>query len=455
MDIKEIKNAIYQKYITPTNRKRKNYVGVEFELPIVNLNKQPVDFELVHSMTEKFCRYFNFEKSKLDDDGNIFSALSNENGDDISYDCSYNTLELSFGTESNLNILDERFKKYYLFIQDFLLPNNHTLTGMGINPYYKYNKNEPVPSERYRMLYHHLSSYKKYNNFDFHNYPNFGFFSCASQVQLDVETKNVIEVINTFSKLEPLKSLLFANSPLDGWLCSRDYLWKNSMHGLNFHNVDMFDKDISDINELVDYISKMSMYCVERNGKYINFSPTPLYEYFNKEIIEGEYFVNGKYKKIHFEPNIKDLDYLRSYKLEDLTFRGTVEFRSGCTQPVREIFALAAFHAGLMENICELTELINNDNIIYTHGYKPSNLRELFNKNDIPEYIDKDALSQFLKKIVDIAKIGLTKRNMNEEKFILPLYSRAEHLFSPAKQMKNGILNGVPIEYYIADYSKI
>ncbi len=455
MDNQEIKNAIYQKYIEPTKRKRKNYVGVEFELPIVNLDKQAVDFDSVHKLTDAFCRHFDFNEFHKDDNGNIYSALSSENGDGLSYDCSYNTLELSFGTESNLNVLNERFEKYYTFIQSFLLPRNHTLTGMGINPYREYNKNEPIASERYRMLFHHLSSYKKYNNFEFHNYPNFGLFSCASQVQLDVEEGNVVEVINTFSKLEPLKSQLFANSPLGDLLCSRDYLWKKSLHGLNPRNVDMFNEELSSIDELVEYIANMSMYCVERNKKYINFSPVPLYEYFNSESIEGEYFEDGRYKKIIFKPEIKDLDYLRSFKLEDLTFRGTIEFRSGCTQPVREIFALAAFHAGLIENVSQLSKLLNKDTVIYNHGYTPSELREIFNHRGLPNFVDSNALSKLLTKIIDLAKEGLVKRNMQEEKFLLPLYSRAKHLFSPAKQMTDGIDIGVPIEYYIDDYSKI
>lgn len=455
MNKQDIKNAIYKKYIIPTQRKRKDYVGVEFELPIVNLNKKAVDFSVVHKLADSFVKFFGFEDIKRDDDGYIFSAISNKNGDGLSFDCSYNTLELSFGTESNLNVLYARFKEYYSFIQAFLLPYNHTLTGMGINPYREYNNNIPIPSERYRMLFHHLSSYTKYNNKQFHNYPNFGFFSCASQVQLDVEEENIIEVINTFSKLEPLKSQLFANSPLEDLLCSRDYLWKKSLHGLNPRNVDMFNEELSNIDELVEYIANMSMYCVERNKKYINFSPIPLYEYFNSESIEGEYFEDGRYKKIVFKPDIKDLDYLRSFKLEDLTFRGTIEFRSGCTQPVREIFALAAFHAGLMENLSELTEILNNDTVIYKHGYSPVELREMFNKKDLPDFIDKDSLSALLIKIIDLAKDGLVKRDMQEEKFLLPLYSRAKHLFSPAKQMTDGIENGVPIEYYINDYSKI
>lgn len=87
------------------------------------------------------------------------------------------------------------------------------LTGMGINPRYVVNQNVPVVSERYRMLFHHLSSYKKYgNSIPFHSYPNFGLFSCASQIQLDVEEEQVVPMLNTFTKLEPFKALILANS---------------------------------------------------------------------------------------------------------------------------------------------------------------------------------------------------------------------------------------------------
>ena len=38
--MKELEQAIYQKYIVPTKRKRTKAVGIEIELPIVNLEKK-------------------------------------------------------------------------------------------------------------------------------------------------------------------------------------------------------------------------------------------------------------------------------------------------------------------------------------------------------------------------------------------------------------------------------
>ena len=38
-----IRKAIYDKYIAPTRRERPDYIGVEIEMPVVNLSGQAVD----------------------------------------------------------------------------------------------------------------------------------------------------------------------------------------------------------------------------------------------------------------------------------------------------------------------------------------------------------------------------------------------------------------------------
>ena len=125
---------------------------------------------------------------------------------------------------------------------------------MGLNPYRHFNNNVPIANGRYRMLLHHLESYPKYpRTILFHDRPNFGLFSCASQVQLDAQKDTLVETLNTFTRLEPVKALLFANSPWEDFLCSRDYFWKHSMHGVNPHNVDIYDKKLTSVDEVVAY----------------------------------------------------------------------------------------------------------------------------------------------------------------------------------------------------------
>ncbi|MGN0465105.1 MAG: glutamate-cysteine ligase family protein [Lachnospiraceae bacterium] len=454
-----IDEAIYERYIMPTKREKTKLVGLEFELPIVNRKEEPVNFEIVHNVTDDFIRKFSFDKINRDDEGFIYSAIDKKTGDGVSFDCSYNTLEFSFGTELDLNILHARFVKYYTYIKTLLEKYDHTLTGMGINPHHDINKNVPVVSERYRMLFHYLSSYENYGEkILFHHHPNFGLFSCASQVQMDVEEKELVETLNTFTKLEPLKALIFANSP---WgkkqeiLCSRDNFWRNSLHGLNRHNVDMYGLEFESIDEIISYIKSMSMYCVEREGKYINFRPTPLVQYFASEKIKGEYFDGEKYREIMIHPEISDLQYLRSFKFEDLTFRGTVEFRSVCEQPVKEIMASGAFHAGLMENLHQLTEVLNGDHIIYHKGYNASELRRMFVKKKLPDIFNWKEVSKLISEILDIAENGLGKRGFKEEMFLEPLYIRADKLISPAREMAEGLARGKTLNDYINEYGSL
>ena len=76
--------ALYEKYIRPTQRPRSSLVGVEFELPVVNLSGQAVSFRTVHEMTEEFVRRFPFDTLHRDDEGEIYAAVRSGNGDTLS-----------------------------------------------------------------------------------------------------------------------------------------------------------------------------------------------------------------------------------------------------------------------------------------------------------------------------------------------------------------------------------
>ncbi len=459
MNEAKLNEALYEKYIRPTRRKRKKCVGVEIEMPIVNQVHDAVDFELIHAMTNEFVREFNFSQLYRDDKGEIYSAASSETGDGLSYDCSYNTLEFSFGPVEDINVLHRRFIKYVGWIQAFLTSQSHMLTGMGINPNYALNRKEPVPTGRYRMLFHHLSSYHRYgDSIPFHSHPDFGMYSCASQVQLDVEEEMLTEVLHTFSRLEPLKAVLFSNSIWNeshDILCVRDSLWKRSLHGINPHNVNMYHTELNSPAEVLEYIKSMSMFCVERDDKYLNFSPVSLRKYFDGRSVIGEYFDGEVYRSFEFQPELEDLAWLRSYKFVDVTYRGTVEFRSMCCQPFCDAMAPAAFHAGLMEVLPELTALLDEDHVIYHHGYTASELRELFIGRTIPNFVEPDALSNLLLSVIDLARKGLELRGFNEETYLEPLCQRARMLQNPASVMANGLDSGTPIDTFIRDYAKL
>lgn len=456
-----IREKLYQKYIEPTKKKRQEYVGIEIELPIINLDRRAVDFETIHELTARFMEHFQFEVMSRDDEGNVNAAQHPVNGDILSYDCSYNNLELSLGKEKTLQILYQRFCVYYTYIQRELKRYHYTLTGMGVNPYRNYNRNIPIPNGRYRMLFHHLNSYPKYQNLPlyFHKYPDYGLFSSASQVQLDVDYEELPMTIRAFSRVEPVKALLFNNSILTGeheeLACCRDMFWENSTHGINPHNIGMFDCEIESVEDLQSYIESTSMYCVERGEKYINFPPVPVMEYFERDTISGEYYADGSYHDISFSPAIEDLEYLRTFKFEDLTFRGTIEYRSVCCQPVADVMTVSAFHLGLKKQLEELDWLMQKDHVLYHHGYSATELRKLFVKQELPAFVERDALYNLAKQVVDLAKNGLQKRGFGEEIYLEPLYERIKQQLNPAQKMLLRLKEHTDIEDIILEYGSL
>ena len=453
-----IRDKLYKEFIEPTKEK-KDYIGIEIEVPIINLDKKPVDFEIVHQITNKFQNEFDdFSPNGIDYDGNIFSLKNGINSDIVCYDCSYNNIEFAMGREKDMFTIEKRFKTYYNYVKEEFEKYNYTLTGMGINPYRRYNKEIPIPSERYLMLYHHLKSFNKYNDtpMHFHDYPGYGMFSSASQVQLDIHYDDLVKTINTFSKIEPIKAILFSNSVLmdenKHVTCFRDALWEYSTHGVNPHNIGMYDVDFEGIDDILNYLETLNIYCVMRDGAYINFESINILEYFKKDSVTGEIYNKDGYREIEISPNINDIDYLRAFKFINLTFRGTLEFRSVCTQPISDTMTVAAFHLGLKEKIDELDELMSNDNVIYHKGYTASELRKILIQDEIPSFINKNNLCKLTNTILDIAKEGLMERGIGEEIFLKPLYKRVKNHTNPGKEMINSLHNDVKLEKVIEEY---
>lgn len=453
-----VKQQLYEKYIRPTERERDFYIGIEIEMPVVNLSGGAADFPAVWAAAAAFRERFGFREEKWDENGVCYSATNPETGDNVSFDCSYNNLELSLGRAVRIQELEERFQTYVTFLNGELVKTGHLLTGMGINPNRTVNRKDYIPAERYRMLERYLRCAGRWNvPMYFHPYPDFGAFASASQVQLDVRREHLIDALKGFSLVEPVKAVLFSNSvlsPDDGLLCARDGLWENSTHGINPHNVGMYDCELGCVDDLLEYICTTSIFCAERDGRYLHFQPIPITDYLRMDEVEGEYYDGGVYRPLRFRPEAEDIRYLRTYKFEDLTFRGTIEFRSVCCQPFRDAMTVPAFHAGLMAEPRRLTTLLENDHVLYHHGYSAAELRKLMNRADWPSYVDRDALKRLCVSVLELAREGLLRRGYGEERYLNALYARAKALSSPGRAMTEKLCAGTPMETIVREYAE-
>lgn len=76
-----LRKAIYDKYIAPTQKQRPDYIGVEIEMPVVNLANEPVDERVALAAAEQFAAHFGFQITGRGADGNFTSAQDSATGD--------------------------------------------------------------------------------------------------------------------------------------------------------------------------------------------------------------------------------------------------------------------------------------------------------------------------------------------------------------------------------------
>ncbi len=452
-----LRDLLYQKYFEPTKHMEKRYIGAEIEIPIIRLSGDATDQEIAKKIAWEFIEEYGFSPAGYDKFGICYSATDDNTGDNISFDCSYNNIEFSFGKEESIFPLKERFEEYIGFLNGRFLEEGHILSGFGINPNYHVNRKDFLPVPRYQMLEGFLLRGRdwKYPMY-LHPYYDFATYASASQVQMDVDGEHLIETVKAFTLAEPVKAVLFANSympEVPDLLCVRDLFWENSTHGINPHNIGIFEKIPESKDEFLDYIERTSIFCTERNGHYVHFKPIPICEYFFKDKIHAEYYEDGVYTPMDIVPAEDDLKHLRTYKFEDLTYRGTIEFRSCCTQPFHDTFSVAAFHLGLMDKTKDLIRILEEDLSIYHHGYSPGELRKILNGKKWPSFIDLDGLRALCGKVIALSEEGLKERGLGEEVFLDGLKERSKTLVSPARKMVDRLEKGDKKEDIIKDFA--
>ena len=397
------------------------FVGVELEYPVVNLEGKATDIEVVKELFRYLPSVLGFTIEKVDEFGNPIQLLDPVSQDTILFEVSYTTIEFAFGRAKSIQEVEERFRDYMDLIQKKLGEANHAIIGSGIHPYWEKNENQPVAYARYQMLMAYLNLSRSKTNVDLHDYPQYGAFICGSQVQLDVSKSNYLRVINAFTQIEAAKAYLFANSEFSGadWdtKISRDIFWEESMHGIYPENVGVNARHFKDEDDFFDYLDHSAIFTAERDGQTYYFNPIQARDYLTTPEIQA-FTLNGDEVLIY--PQEQDFQTHRSYQYQDLTTRGTIEFRSVCTQPLDRTFASAAFHLGLLLHLDKLEAYLQSAPFFTTFGRDYKSLRRQFSKKRLTDE-EETAIVEFSKGLLLLAEEGLEKRGKQEMTYLQPL----------------------------------
>lgn len=406
-----------EKYLSNMKEDSELFVGVELEFPIVETNGNKTNIEVTKNLFRTLTNLSDFEVEKRDDDQNPIQLVHCSSKDRILFELSYNTIEFAFERAHSIDEVAKRFEAYLKIIQPILQENNHEIQGHGIHPLWKENDNSPVKIERYKMLMAFLAM--NGTGMKTHPYPSYGAFICGNQVQLDVRRDNYIRIINAFNKIEAAKAYLFSNSEFssEAWdtKIARDIFWEESLHGYYRENVGIFPKDYQSEEEFFNNLARTAIFTVTREGKSYYFKPIRVEDYLDqKEIIA--YTTDGKEKNIN--PVKEDLKQHRSYQFQDLTARGTVEFRSVCTQPLETTFAPIAFELGLFVQLEKLENYLEHCSFLRNEKQDYRNLRKKYSKKILSKK-EKEKIKTFSKELLEISKSGLLERGYEEEKYLI------------------------------------
>ena len=406
-----------EKYLSNMKEDSELFVGVELEFPIVETNGNKTNIEVTKNLFRTLANLSDFEVEKRDDDQNPIQLVHCSSKDRILFELSYNTIEFAFERAHSIDEVAKRFEAYLKIIQPILQENNHEIQGHGIHPLWKENDNSLVKIERYKMLMAFLAM--NGTGMKTHPYPSYGAFICGNQVQLDVRRDNYIRIINAFNKIEAAKAYLFSNSEFssEAWdtKIARDIFWEESLHGYYRENVGIFPKDYQSEEEFFNNLARTAIFTVTREGKSYYFKPIRVEDYLDqKEIIA--YTTDGEEKNIN--PVKEDLKQHRSYQFQDLTARGTVEFRSVCTQPLETTFAPIAFELGLFVQLEKLENYLEHCSFLKNEKQDYRNLRKKYSKKILSKK-EKEKIKTFSKELLEISKSGLLERGYEEEKYLI------------------------------------
>ena len=418
------KELLKQRYYEPIKEQPELFVGIELEYPVVNLSGNATDVSLTKRLLAYLLDNFDFQADKYDSDNNPIQLIDKDSGDMILFEVSYNTIEFAFAKAERISEVEERLDTYLGIIQPYLQNDNHELQGWGVNPNWAKNDNRPVKSPRYEMLMDFLGLSKAKNNPFFHDYPEYGSFICGSQVQLDVSKTSYLRVLNAFNQIEGPKAVLLANSDFWGsdWdlALSRDVFWENSMHGVFKENAGVFPKVFKSEDDYFSYLSETAIFTAKRGDETYYFEPIRAKDYLSTPSVNAR-SIHGEVVTI--EPSEEDFKTHRSYQFQDLTTRGTVEFRSVCTQPFSATFAPAAFHLGLLVNLETLESILKDTSLFEVFDYDYLRIRCLFSKKEISKD-DFKLILPLTEALLTCAEDGLKNRGFGEEVYLAPLQER-------------------------------
>ncbi len=436
-------NLIYRHFLDKFTDKPERFIGVEIEMPVVNLEKEPVTDSFRQAMMKTLSEELGFHPVGFTSDGFPIRVLSGT-GDVFSFETSFNTIEFSMAKKKSVTELADAFYGYLKVLKQLEKAHNHLICGTGINPYAAYADPAPLNTPSMLAKSQFLKTYTTHRNGEV-----FHAFSASTQTHLDAAPLELPSLLNLLSGLSFADALLFADAlpfpqkpasfadalpqslkdELDKpVLCFRDVLWRLC----EAPNTMPFEGEYLSVSDVAEHLSELKVFIVgDKNGGYKPIEPVRFCDYFADP-----------------ENPEEDIAFFRSLEPVAVSKHGTIEIRQTCTQPLSEIFAPVAFYAGIAQNCRKAAELLN----AFKHENGLTQSDSLLRQKVVYQepITPKRVVNQFLSDLLAVSLEGLKTRNFGEERFLTHLLQGT--IECPAKQQLQ--FHGSTAEDMLTAYKK-
>ena len=127
-------DLLKHRYLKNIKENPELFLGIELEYPVVNLEGNATNIEVIKHLFRYLVSGFNLTVEKVDHFGNPIQLVDPVSQDSILFEVSYTTIEFAFAKAETIQEVEERFSIYMEAIQKKLAESNHAIVGCGIHP---------------------------------------------------------------------------------------------------------------------------------------------------------------------------------------------------------------------------------------------------------------------------------------------------------------------------------
>lgn len=310
-------------------------------------------------------------------------------------------IELSGAPVESLHESCQEIHQHFQETKEILSEFGMGLIGLGVHPELPKEKFPHMPKARYDIMRKYLANQGNHAL-------DMMYKTCTIQANIDFSSEaDMVKKMRVGIALQPIATALFANSPfyngeIKDQYSFRSHIWKDTDPDRCGMIPFVFEENFG-FDSHVDYVINVPTFFIIRDGEYIPATSGTF-----KQFLEGNHPDLKDY-----QPTLEDLKNHFTTIYTEVRLKQYMEMRGADIGSMEQLTALPAFWVGLMYDDQNLNSLY--DMILDWSVDEILKLREDVPQTALHTEFRGEKLLVLARKLVELAKQGLVKRNLLNE----------------------------------------